>query len=54
MHMSSVCIYKGQFSLILVKTGCVWIETRPEFIDIQNFYFHFHFKSACVRAEYLS
>ena len=41
------CI-KGKLVLLLDKTGYVSQETRPKFIDSQNFYFHFHYKSFCI------
>ena len=31
---------KGKLVLLLDKTGYVSQETRPKFIDSQNFYFH--------------
>ena len=45
MHMSSVVCIKGKLVLLLDKTGYVSQETRPKFIDSQNFYFHLHYKS---------
>ena len=51
--MSSVDLYKGQVSLLLDKTGYVSEETRPKFIDSQNFYFHFHYKLFCFNAVHL-
>ena len=53
MQMSCVDQYKGQV-LLLDKTGYVSKETRPTFIDSQNFYFHFHFKLFCIKALPLS
>ena len=43
------CI-KGKLVLLLDKTGNVSQETRPKFIDSQNFYFHFHYKLFCILA----
>ena len=40
--------------MLLDKTGYVSQETRPKFIDSQNFYFHFHFKLFCIEARHLS
>ena len=48
-----ICI-KGKIVLLLDKTGYVSQETRPKFIDSQNFYFHFHYKLFCIKAVHLS
>ena len=48
MHMSSVDCIKGKLVLLLDKTGYVSQETRLKFIDIQNFYCHFHCKLFCI------
>ena len=48
-----ICI-KGKLVLLLDKTGYVSQETRPKFIDNQNFYFHFHYKLFCINAVHLS
>ena len=37
-----------------VTTVYVWKETRPKFEESQDFYFHFHCKSICVKAVHLS
>ena len=47
MYMSSV-------SLALDKTGYISQETRPKFIDSQNFYFYFHYKLFWIKAVHLS
>ena len=39
---------KGKLVLLLDKTGYVSQETKPKFIDSQNFYFHFHYKLFCI------
>ena len=39
---------KGKLVLLLDKTSYVSQETRPKFIDSQNFYFHFHYKLFCI------
>ena len=54
MHMSAVDFIKGKLVLLLEITCYFWQETRPKFIDSQNFYFHFHCKSICVKAVHLS
>ena len=48
-----ICI-KGKLVLLLDKTSYVSQETRPKFIDSQNFYFHFHYKLFCIKAVHLS
>ena len=48
-----ICI-KGKLVLLLDETGYVSQETRPKFIDSQNFYFHFHYKLFCIKAVHLS
>ena len=48
-----VCI-KGKLVLVLDKTGYVSQETRPKFIDSQNFYFHFFCNLFCIKAVHLS
>ena len=53
MCLLFVCT-KGKLVLLLYKTGYVSQETRPKFIDSQNFYFHFHYKLFCTKAVYLS
>ena len=45
---------KGKLVLPLRETGYVWKETRQKFIENQNFYFHFYWKSFCTKAVYLS
>ena len=45
---------KGKFVLILDKTGYVSHETKPKFVDSQNFYFHFHYKLFGIKAVHLS
>ena len=52
--MSSVDLYKVQVILLLDKIGFVSQETRPKFIDSQNFYFHFNYKLFCIKAAHLS
>ena len=47
------CI-KGKLVLLLDKTGYVSQETRPKFIDIQHFYFHFHYMLFCIQAVHFS
>ena len=54
IHMSSVDLLKGKLVLLLDKTGYVPQETRPKFIDSQNFYFHFHYKLYCIQAVHFS
>ena len=49
MHISSVGLYEGQVSL---ASRYVSQETRPKFIDSQNFSFHFHYKF-CINAVHL-
>ena len=46
-----VCI-KDKLVLLLDKTGDVPQATRPNFIDSQNFYFHY--KLFCIKAVHLS
>ena len=48
-----VCI-KDRLVLLLDKTGYVSQETRPKFIDSQNFKFHFHYKLFCIKVVHLS
>ena len=48
-----ICI-KGKLVLPHDKTGIVSQETRPKFIDSQNFYFHFRYKLFCIKAVHLS
>ena len=48
-----ICI-KGKLVLLLDRTGYDSQETRPKFIDSQNFYFHFHYKLFCIKAVHLS
>ena len=45
---------EGKLVLLLDKTGYVSQETRPKFIDSQNFYFHFHYNLFCIKAVDLS
>ena len=45
---------KEKVVLLLDKTGYVSQETRPKFIDSQNFYFHFHYNLLCIKAVHLS
>ena len=45
---------KGKLVLLLDKTVFVSQETRPKFIDSQNFYFHFHYKLFCIKAVHFS
>ena len=45
---------KRKLVLLLDKTGYVSHETRPKFIDSQNFYFNFHYKLFCIKAAHLS
>ena len=37
-----------------LNTGYVSQERGPRFIYSQNFYFHFHYKSFCIKAVHLS
>ena len=39
---------KGKLVLLLDNTGYVSQETRPKFIDSQNFYFYFDYKLFCI------
>ena len=39
--------------LLLNKTGYVSQETRPKFIDSQNFYFDFHYKLLSIKTVHL-
>ena len=53
MCLLLICI-KGKLVLLLDKTGYVSQETRPNFINSQNVYFHFHYKLFCIKAVHLS
>ena len=54
MHISSVDLNIRQVSVVSHKTGYVSQETRPNFIDSQNFYFHFHYMLFCIKVVNLS
>ena len=54
MHLSSVDLYKGQVSISSRLNGYFSQETRPNFIDSQNFYFHFHYELFCIITVNLS
>ena len=53
MWLLLVCI-KGKLVLLLDKTGYVSQETKPKFIDGQNFNFNFHYKLFSIKAVHLS
>ena len=54
MHIFLFVCIKGKLLLLFDKTGNLSQETRPKFINSQNFYFHFHYKLFCIKAVHVS